>query len=70
MPRITRTLIAASLPLVALGGLAAPPSPASADAGEATHYYLSLGDSLAESSQPDGGSHPRLRRGSLQGDPR
>ena len=33
MPRITRTLIAASLPLVALGGLAAPPSPASADDG-------------------------------------
>ena len=55
MPRITRTLIAASLPLVALGGLAARSSPASADAGEATHYYLSLGDSLAESYQPIGG---------------
>ena len=55
MARITGMLIAASLPLVALGGLAAPPSPASADAGEATHYYLSLGDSLAESFQPTGG---------------
>ena len=55
MPRITRTLIAASSSLVALGGLAARSSPASADAGEATHYYLSLGDSLAESYQPIGG---------------
>ena len=54
MPRITRMLIAASLPFVALGGLAAPPAAASADAGGATHYYLSLGDSLAESFQPDG----------------
>jgi lysophospholipase L1-like esterase len=55
MRLLTRTLIAASLPLVALGGLAVSSSPARADAGEDIHYYLSLGDSLAESFQPNGG---------------
>jgi lysophospholipase L1-like esterase len=46
--------LAASLLSVALGGLAVTSSPAWADAGEATHYYLSLGDSLAASAQPNG----------------
>jgi lysophospholipase L1-like esterase len=53
--RTSRTWTAASLLAVVLGGLAVVPSPAGADAGEATHYYLSLGDSLAESYQPTGG---------------
>jgi lysophospholipase L1-like esterase len=56
MNRRTRIMFAASSLLsVALGGLAVGPSPAWADAGETTHYYLSLGDSLAESFQPNGG---------------
>jgi hypothetical protein len=54
-PRTLGNLVAASLLSVALGGLAVPPSPAWADAGEPIHYYLSLGDSLAESYQPIGG---------------
>jgi lysophospholipase L1-like esterase len=55
MRNVVRNLIAASLLSVAVGGLAVAPSPARADAGEATRYYLSLGDSLAESFQPIGG---------------
>jgi lysophospholipase L1-like esterase len=53
--RHLHNVLAASLLSVALGGLAVDPSPAWADAGEATPYYLSLGDSLAESFQPIGG---------------
>jgi lysophospholipase L1-like esterase len=52
--RTLRNLAAASLLSVALGGLAVVLSPAGAAAGEATHYYLSLGDSLAASAQPRG----------------
>jgi lysophospholipase L1-like esterase len=55
LARTTRHVTAASLLAVALGGLALAPSPAGADTTEATHYYLSLGDSLAESYQPTGG---------------
>lgn len=46
--------IAASLVFATLGGVAAP-TPARADADHAERYYLSLGDSLAESFQPNGG---------------
>ena len=49
-----RTLIvAAALAAAAVGPVA--PSEALADADHGTHYYLSLGDSLAESYQPNGG---------------
>jgi lysophospholipase L1-like esterase len=52
--RALRTLIAVSLLLGASGWAVLASSPASADSGEAT-FYLSLGDSLAESYQPTGG---------------
>jgi lysophospholipase L1-like esterase len=49
-----RRLIASAAALVALlTGLFAQPA-ATAGADTQTHYYLSLGDSLAESYQPDG----------------
>ena len=41
---------ALALALIGLGG----PSPVAADAGPARHFYLSLGNSLAESFQPNG----------------
>jgi len=47
-----RLLIAATLGLAALLAAAAPR--ARADTDSATHYYLSLGDSLAASAQPNG----------------
>ena len=48
-----RLIVAAALAAAAVGLVA--PSEALADADHGTHYYLSLGDSLAESYQPNGG---------------
>ena len=54
MRRIVHILVAVSVLLVAFVGLSAGAPPAGAGPGEPTRYYLSLGNSLAASAQPNG----------------